>query len=364
MLKGLAGAALVIALSATGAACAPPAVAVSEPATGKAGELGAASAGHGAGQAKERLATATTAEPGEPRALRVSRRAPIEYAMNGKPFPLPIVSGTIAGQKVRMMLDTGANSHIVAGWFMRKAGLAGKKQSDGGTDHSGTAIETYRIDKPDITIDQWGSVGASLVVATEVPKEIEKLGIAAFLSPQALASASDAAVLDLAKPELRAMPWDDAMAELAQRESAGGARLLTTGTRLCEQESGAIHLLSYVVPIAIESERVWLLLDTGAQFTDVFATSPVGKKLAPRSVAGKEALFTAAGKTTTRVIEAAEVRSGSFAVKTDVDLIPGGADPWCARDGVVAMDLLRACTLVLGKGRLEGTCDRGAAPAR
>lgn len=354
-----AGAAFVLVACAAGAACAPPSVTTNEPAAVP--RSGGATTP--ASVPKDRLATATTGEPGEARALRVSRRAPIEYAMNGKPFPLPIVSGTIAGQKVRMMLDTGANSHIVAGWFMRKAGLAGKKHSDGGTDHSGTSIETFRIDRPEITIDQWGPVAASLVVATEVPKEIERLGIAAFLSPQALGSSSEAAVLDLARSELRAMPWDDATAELAQKESGGGARLLTTGTRLCEQDSGPVHLLSYVVPLTVEAERVWLLVDTGAQFTDVFLSSPVGKKLAPRSVAGKEALFTAAGKTTTRVIEGAEVRSGSFAVKTDVDLIPGGADPWCARDGVVAMDLLRACTLALGRGRIDGVCEPRSRPA-
>ena len=39
-----------------------------------------------------------------------------------------------------------------------------------------------------------------------------------------------------------------------------------------------------------------------------------------------------------------------------VDLIPGAADPYCPRDGVVSMDVLRACVLVLGKTGMAGRC--------
>lgn len=334
------------------------AIAACQPGSSTAPVTPASSAPSAGVEPSGRLATATTGEPpgSEPRPPVVTRRAPIEYAINGKPFPLPIVKGTIAGQPVRMMLDTGANSHIVAGWFMRKAGLVGKKLGEGGTDHAGTAIETFRIDKPNIAIDGWGDTAAGSVVATNVPKEIEKLGIAAFLSPQALATTSDAIVLDLANAELRASPWDDARAALAKK--SGWVSFLSSAPRLCEQTSGAIHVLSFVVPVTVEAQKVWLLVDTGAQHSDVFSSSSAGKKLAPRSVPGKEGIFTAAGKTVTRVVEGAELSAGSFTVKTDLDLIPGGADPWCPRDGVVAMDLLRSCTLLLGQGKLEGSCGK------
>lgn len=334
------------------------ALAACQPGSGTAPATPSTSSPPASTQPRGQLATATPGDASapEPPTAKVTRRAPIEYAINGKPFPLPIVKGTIAGQPVRMMLDTGANSHIVAGWFMRKAGLAGKKLGEGGTDHAGTAIETFRIDKPEIAIEGWGDTTATSVVATDVPKEIEKLGIAAFLSPQALATTSDAVVLDLAGSELRASPWDDARAALANK--TGWVSFLSSAPRLCEQDSGAIHVLSFVVPVTVEAQKVWLLVDTGAQHSDVFASSSAGKKLAPRSVAGKEGIFTAAGKTVTRVVQGAELSAGAFSVKTDLDLIPGGADLWCPRDGVVAMDLLRSCTLLLGKGKLEGACGK------
>ena len=41
---------------------------------------------------------------------------------------------------------------------------------------------------------------------------------------------------------------------------------------------------------------------------------------------------------------------------TDVDLIQGASDPSCPRDGVIAMDVLRTCTLLLGRSRMFGRC--------
>lgn len=303
------------------------------------------------------LATATAGEPvDDPKTPKDSRRAAIEYTMHNKPFPLPIVKGTIAGQPVRMMIDTGANSHILAGWFVRKANLTAKKLGGGGTDHAGTKIETFRVEKPEIAIDDWGKLSATSVIATEIPKAIEKLGIAAFLSPQALVTETDAVVLDLARAELRAAPWDEAKAELAQRE--GWVPLFEGNARLCEQKSGAIHVLSYVIPAFVDSQRVSLLVDTGAQHSDIFATSTAGKKLAPQSVPSKEAIYTAAGGMDTKVLEGVSVSTGTFSVKSDVDIIAGGPDAWCPRDGVVAMDLLRSCALLLGKNKLDGRCEK------
>jgi hypothetical protein len=43
-------------------------------------------------------------------------------------------------------------------------------------------------------------------------------------------------------------------------------------------------------------------------------------------------------------------------VRADIDLSPGAADPFCPRDGVVSMDVLRSCVLVLGKTSMAGRC--------
>jgi hypothetical protein len=95
-------------------------------------------------RAQGRLATATSAEE-SPRTY-TPRKAKLRYEIHGRPFPLPLVTGTIAGQPVLMLVDTGANSHVIAGWFARKLGLPMKKLGDVGTDHVGKTIATYRID--------------------------------------------------------------------------------------------------------------------------------------------------------------------------------------------------------------------------
>jgi predicted aspartyl protease len=283
----------------------------------------------------------------------LTRHAPLRYEIRGRTFPLPLVSGTIAGQPALMLVDTGANSHVIAGWLARKLGLPMKKLGDVGTDHVGKTIATFRIDKPDMTIDQWGALAAGPVLATDVPEVIEKLGIGAFISPQRLVEEGDAVVLDLEKGEMRAAWWDEAHYDLA---ASGAPLVLGDAGRACEETDGPIRGLAYVLPATVDQNRVELLVDTGAQHSDVFASSRAGQALAPSSVPNKEPMYTASGKISARKLRGARVVAGSFGVNSDVDLIGGGADGSCPRDGVLAMDLLRSCTLLLGRTRMYGRC--------
>ena len=133
----------------------------------------------------------------------LTKRALLRYDIRGRPFPLPVVSGSINGHPVLMLVDTGANSHVIAGWMARKIGVPMKKLGDIGTDHVGASIATYRLDHVDIQIDDWGKLSTTTLLATEVPEVIEKLGIGAFISPQRLDEEGDSVVLDLARGELR-----------------------------------------------------------------------------------------------------------------------------------------------------------------
>ena len=302
-------------------------------------------------RAQARLAAATSGGEDAPRTY-TPRKAKLRYEIRGRAFPLPLVTGTIAGQPVLMLVDTGANSHVIAGWFARKLGLPMKKLGDVGTDHVGKTIATFRIEKPDMTIDDWGALTPVPVLATDVPEVIEKLGIGAFISPQRLVEEGDAVVLDLAKGELRPAWWDEARYEL----SAVGLPLITAEPRACEETEGPIKGLAFVLPATVESQRVDLLLDTGAQHSDVFTTSLAGQKLAAQSTVNKEPMYTASGKISARKLKGARVSAGSFSVTTDVDLIGGAADSSCPRDGVLAMDFLRSCTLLLGRSRVYGRC--------
>lgn len=284
----------------------------------------------------------------------MTRKAPLRYEIRGRPFPLPIVSGTIAGQPVLMLVDTGANSHVIAGWMARKLGIPLKKLGDVGTDHVGKTIATYRIDKADIALEGWGPLSTTTVLATEVPEVIEKLGIGAFISPQRLVEEGDSVILDLVKGEIRAAWWDEAHYELS--ESGTPLVLGSDQGRVCEETEGPVHGLAFVVPASVDAQRVDLLVDTGAQHSDIFTTSAAGQKLAVASVNNKEPMYTASGKISARKLRGAKVGAGNVRIVTDVDVIQGSSDPSCPRDGVLAMDVLRTCTLLLGRAKIFGRC--------
>ena len=126
--------------------------------------------------------------------------------------------------------------------------------------------------------------------------------------------------------------------------------------RVCEDAEGPVRGLAYVMPSIIEAQKVQLLVDTGAQHSDVFVSSPAGQKLLPQSTLNKEAMYTASGPISARKITNARLTTGSFAVSADIDLIQGAADASCPRDGVLAMDVLKSCSLVLGRNKIFGRC--------
>ncbi|MFO0740298.1 MAG: aspartyl protease family protein [Labilithrix sp.] len=283
----------------------------------------------------------------------LTKRALLRFDIRGRPFPLPVVSGTIAGQPVLMLVDTGANSHVIAGWFARKVKLPMKRLGDIGTDHVGNSIATYRLDKVDIAIDDWGKLSNTTFLATEVPEVIEKLGIGAFISPQRLDEEGDSVVLDLAKGELRSAWFDEQQRAMGE---SGTPLFEVDSARTCDDSDGPIRGLAYVVPATIEAQKVSLLIDTGAQHSDVFASSTPGRELVEKSTLNKEAMYTASGKVQARTLRGAHITTGSVAVTSDVGLIQGAPDASCPRDGVLAMDVLRSCTLLLGRSKVYGRC--------
>ena len=70
----------------------------------------------------------------------------------------------------------------------------------------------------------------------------------------------------------------------------------------------------------------------------------------------REAMYAASGQISARKLKGAHVTTGSFSTLADVDLIGGAGEPSCPRDGVLAMDVLRACVLLLGRSQVYGRC--------
>jgi predicted aspartyl protease len=288
---------------------------------------------------------------------REARSVALHFELNGREFPLPLVRGTVGGEPVWMLIDTGANSHVVASWVARKVGMPLRSLGEVGSDHAGRAVNAYAAVHPNVVIDGWGSLGDVNILVTDVPEPIAAIGIGAFISPQALARDGEGVVLDL---EVRAgvmhlVRWDEGARQL---EARGGALLAPEGARLCRDEAGLIRGLAFVLPATVEGHRVSLLLDTGAHRTDLLTTSRAGTSLASRGTVSKEQMYAASGLVRTRLVHGAHVKVGGWSVTTDIDLVPGTADKPCPRDGAVSMDALSGCTLLLGKKGMVGRCGR------
>jgi predicted aspartyl protease len=284
---------------------------------------------------------------------RSPRKVALRFELGGRRFPLPLVHGTVNGEGVWMLVDTGANSHVIASWVARKAGMPMRALGDVGSDHTGRAVTAYTVEHPRVAIDEWGALAEGPMLVTDVPEPIARIGIGAFVSPQQLAVAGDAVVLDLPGHEMRSAPWDEAAKTL---EALPGHEIAPNGVRLCEDTASAIKGLAFVLPASIDGHGVDLLLDTGAHRTDLLTTSKAGKLLAGRARPSKEQMYAASGLVRTSLVRAAAVKIGEWSMTTDIDLVPGVADPVCPRDGVVSMDALASCTLVLARKGLRGRC--------
>jgi hypothetical protein len=282
---------------------------------------------------------------------RTARSVRLTFELDGRPFPLPLVHGSVGGEPTWMLVDTGTNSHVLAGWLARRLGYKAAARGDVGTDHAGHEISTTRVEHASVTIDGWGTLADGPILVAEIPSPIEKLGIGVFLSPQSLAEGASV-VLDLPGREMHLASYSSAEKELRAR----GRAITPEGGLACVDDEGSIRGLAYVIPAEVARERVMLLVDSGAERTDVFAESKVGRTLLPRSAPNKEQMYAASGRIQTRTVRKVPVSLGGWSGQADVDIIPGTSDPYCPRDGVVSMDVLSSCVLVLGPGRMTGFC--------
>jgi predicted aspartyl protease len=291
--------------------------------------------------------------PEAPVSAPAARRATLRFELSGRRFPLPLIHGSVGGEPVWMLVDTGANSHVIASWVVRKLGVAMRPLGEVGSDHTGRAVTTYAVDAVRVVIDGWGPLAEAPAVVTDVPDPIARIGIGAFVSPQWLAHEGDALVLDLARGEMHDARWDEASREL---DGLSGRDIDSSGVRLCRDSASSIPGLAFVLAAQVEDHAVDLLLDTGAYRTDLLSGSPAARALATRARPSTEQMYAASGLVRANVVRSARVRVGEWLLTTDVDVVPGVSDPACPRDGVVSMDVLASCTLLLGRTRLRGRC--------
>jgi len=252
---------------------------------------------------------------------------------------LAVARGTVNGHPIRWLLDTGSDVHLVAGWFARRHALPLGNAATFATDHVGKPVPTSRADVV-LALDGWGPLVATNVFVSDMPDVFETLGIGGIVSPQAL---DEEVWLDFAGGEMRT--------------AGGGAAGAPIGpVRACAETDGWRKRSLYVAAVTIDGTAADLLVDTGAERTDVFLGSAPGKRLVARSVERSHAKHTMSGGVRARTVLGADLATGGVASAVDVDLVDGAPDATCPRDGALGMDVLERCAIRVGKTDLAARC--------
>ncbi len=257
---------------------------------------------------------------------------------------VPLVHANIAGQPTLLLIDTGAFDHLLYAWFAHEL-QDGEASGKTGmvVDHANRGVPVERWNSLKLAIDGWSPLPSirPIVVGDEQNRAPQALGIGGILSPQRLPTGSSLA-LDFPSGEM--VEVDD---------GAANARLSAHGTSL----GVAIRCgTQYVLPATVAGKEARLLVDTGSFTTDLKGSSPPGRALAGRSSVSRS-IGTVGGAVETRALSDTEVRAGQLTVKLDVPIVSDQARPSrCPSDGVLGMDILGACVVVVDSARMRISC--------
>jgi len=311
--------------------------------------LGIAPSSVGAQEGTQALSPAT----GHSDAPVTTRSLPIFYdqALAMKGFPNPLVKAQIARHEAIFIVDSGASVSILADWYVKAAGIPANKTGSVVTGASGKAAPARLVHR---LRGQWSDgqrfrLGEAMVIA--FPPYFESLHLGGLVSPQALAPAGMAAVLDLRVPSLRFVPYERALSELRQSTTPTAAIDLTPPC----QYRGANHmnrLYSAVVKAAGATDH--MLIDTGATGSIFSDQSNIAHAIGSGSELDAPSDAVGDTVTTNRIVRDVAIQRGGGTVTLSPDV--GKSSALCNVQGRLGMDALRSCLLILGEKQMAFSC--------
>ncbi|WP_437760891.1 retropepsin-like aspartic protease [Sorangium sp. So ce1389] len=330
------------------AGCAEPAAVRAAPASPRS----AASTGAGAGDAPSDASSpagspAAGAGPAAP-AAGPERRASLQYHLNDRAFPSPLIDAVVAGQPTVLIVDTGASHHVLARWLADELALPLSTAGDVAVDHAGRPLAVSRLENAVLALSGWGRVDVPTLLVVPMPDVLQRIGIGGVVAPQELARPGRAVVLDLREGRMTEAPRDEAARALRAR--FGEAAVVELGR--CGGPNQGSELTARA---SVEGIPVTLKIDSGASQSSLFAVSSAGKRLSRRAT-GDRSAYAASGRHTVPVLSGARLRMAGFDAAADIDLLPGERRATCPSDGFAGMDVLRTCVLVLAEDGGVAAC--------
>ncbi|WP_438041649.1 retropepsin-like aspartic protease [Sorangium sp. So ce128] len=340
---------LLAALSAAAAAGALAVAGCAEPAAVRAAPASPRSAAStGAGDASSPAGPpAAGAGPAAP-AAGPERRASLQYHLNDRAFPSPLIDAVVAGQPAVLIVDTGASHHVLARWLADELALPLSTAGDVAVDHAGRPLAVSRLEDASLALSGWGRVEVSALLVVRMPDVLQRIGIGGIVAPQELAGPGRAVVLDLREGRMTEAPRDEAARTLRAR--FGEAAIVELAR--CDGPNQGSELTARA---SVEGIDVTLKIDSGASQSSLFAVSPAGKRLSRRATGARSA-YAASGRHTVPVLSGARLRMAGFDAAADIDLLPGERRDTCPSDGFAGMDVLRTCVLVLSEDGGVAAC--------
>lgn len=254
-------------------------------------------------------------------------------------FPNPLLKATVRGQTAWFIIDTGAGVHTFASWLVSASHLRTFDTKSTVTGSTGAESEVKVVRDATLQLDRRNDViPLREAVVVDFPKIFAEQRIGGLISPQLLAPAGKATVVDLNVPRLT---FSDPPAPSEK-------------TRVCMNRDSQFTNRLYAAEVSVRDVKAEVLVDTGATSTVIRPSSTVAASLSDR-ISGNSKVQGVGGEVTTTVeTQPLEIHlAGASRILT---LSIAGSPQSCGPDGVLGMDALRGCVLTLGESVFAWSC--------
>jgi Aspartyl protease len=271
-----------------------------------------------------------------------------ELARQG--FPSPLVHLRIGEQEATFIIDTGASVNTFAAWFTEAAGLSVRDSTATAMGSTGTSSKLRTASAFSALLENGTPIHIQQAIVVDFPPIFKANRLGGLLSPQLLAPHGRAAVLDLREPSLRFKPFDSAFTELGLKQMNEAEQ-----PHICINHGSQFVNRLYQASIAVAGISGVMLVDTGSTGTLVTANSRIGQSLARQSAQEQHSQGIGGPVQTTRTVTGVGLNFvGQELPPRSITI--GGSSSDCGPDGLLGMDVLKSCVLLLGTSRAAARC--------
>jgi hypothetical protein len=282
------------------------------------------------------------------------RPLPVFYdpGLAAQGFPSPLIKAEIGGHEALFIIDSGSSVNVLADWYAEEAEIPIRESSS--TVKGSGGMETGTRSAFQLQ-GRWSdgrqfALKEALVVA--FPQLFKSLHLGGLLSPQLLAPAGTAAVVDLRIPTLRFASFARALSELQRSKSSSGPHALS---RVCENADSKFVNRQYLTPVTAAGVTDLMLVDTGATKTIFSDDAKIAHAIESASEPGPFSQGVGGEVNARRIVHGVQLLRGGRAIELNPSI--GEVSAYCGAKGILGMDALRHCLLILGDKKMALDCE-------